>query len=63
MSKVKAINPLGGVANIPPDILEAQQGEIVGFKCAGAFVAPATEKGERRLVAHGCAHQVVQEAP
>jgi hypothetical protein len=35
MTKVKVINPLGGVANIPPDILEAQEGEIIGFKCAG----------------------------
>jgi hypothetical protein len=46
MSKVKAINPLGGVANITPDILEEQEGEIIGFKCAGAFVAPATRDRE-----------------
>jgi hypothetical protein len=40
MKKVKAINPLGGVANIPAEILAAQGDEIHGLKCVGAYVAP-----------------------
>eukprot|EP00962_Isochrysis_galbana_P024313 scaffold7432_cov107-Isochrysis_galbana.AAC.12 len=33
---------LGGVDSIPATILAAQGGPISGFKCVGAFVAPAT---------------------
>jgi hypothetical protein len=53
MGKVKVINPLGGTASIPPALLEveAQGGELQGFKCVGAFVAPATEAGDAWRVA------------
>jgi hypothetical protein len=41
LSKVKFLNPRGGVDGIPPWILAAQGGEIVGFKCVGGFVGPS----------------------
>jgi hypothetical protein len=45
MGKVKPINPLDGTDSIPAEILQAQGGEIKGFKCVGAFVAPPTPTG------------------
>lgn len=50
MRKVKAINPLGGVANIPHAILAAQGGELAGLKCVGACVAPPTPAGDQFCV-------------
>jgi hypothetical protein len=46
MGKVKVVNPMGEIAFIQPALLEAQGGEIEGFKCVGAFVAPATAAGD-----------------
>jgi hypothetical protein len=46
MTKVKVVNPLGGTDSIPPDLLAAQGGELAGFKCVEAFVAPATPAGD-----------------
>jgi hypothetical protein len=51
MGKVKVINPLVGTATIPLALLEVQGGELQGFKCVGAFVAPATEAGDAWRVA------------
>ena len=43
--KLKALCPRGGVEGIPDSILEAQGGEIHGFKCVGAFVGAPTDAG------------------
>ena len=45
-SKIKALAPRGGTDGIPPEILAAQEGEVYGIKCVGAFVA-----AERRRTA------------
>ena len=43
MSKVKAFSPVHGNANVPLEILTKQGTEpIVGFKCVGSFIAPAS---------------------
>ena len=44
-SKIKALAPRGGTDGIPPEILEAQEGEVYGVKCVGAFVAAETPHG------------------
>ena len=43
--KLNALCPRGGVEGIPAYILDAQGGEIHGFKCVGAFVGTPTAEG------------------
>jgi hypothetical protein len=43
--------PTGRGRLYPQALLEAQGGELQGFKCVGAFVAPATEAGDAWRVA------------
>ena len=39
LQKIRWLNPEGGVAGIPAWVLQEQKGEILGFKCGGAYVA------------------------